>query len=165
MEVVILPLLISPLLQKKILPPEKPNEMLEAEKFRAVRRCWSELTSSALAVLFCSAQQEPELLWSLLFLSSLWPDLSIWGHFLRELNLRNLNLRAAHIDFSRQCILRHIKTILSISAPCGQIWAVLLSLSSLILSWFVVMLALVIRGYNLQNRKLFYILCYENIIL
>ena len=34
MEVVILLFLISAFFKKKILPPEKPNEMLEAEKFR-----------------------------------------------------------------------------------------------------------------------------------
>ena len=39
-----------------------------------------------------------------------------------------------HMNFTRQCALRHILTILSISAPCGQIWAVLQSLSSLILA-------------------------------
>ena len=42
-----------------------------------------------------------------LYLSSLWSDLSMWGHFLIVLNLRNPNLRSAHKNFVRQCTLRH----------------------------------------------------------
>ena len=35
-------------------------------------------------------------------------DLSMWGHFLIVLNLRNPNLRSAHMNFTRQSALRHI---------------------------------------------------------
>ena len=38
-----------------------------------------------------------------------------------SLNLWNQNLRSAHMNFTRQCTLRHIETILSILAPCDQI--------------------------------------------
>ena len=65
------------------------------------------LTSSALTNL--NLKHEQELLWSL---------------------LSNPNLRSVHMNFTRQCALRHIYTIHSISAPCVQIWAVLKSLSS-----------------------------------
>ena len=57
-------------------------------------------SSSALADLLCSDLQlklEQELLWSLpstVYTHPL-PDLSIWGHFLMVLYLRNLNLRSA----------------------------------------------------------------------
>ena len=44
-----------------------------------------------------------------LFLSSLWLDLSMWGHFLIVLNLRYPNMRSAHMIFMQQCQkLRHI---------------------------------------------------------
>ena len=46
--------------------------------------------------------------WTKLFLSSLWSDLSMWGHFLIVLNLRNPNLRPAHKNFVQQCTLRHL---------------------------------------------------------
>ena len=66
------------------------------------------LTSFALAVLFCSAQQEQELLWSLLSTPTT----------------------------------THHPLLSCFSAPCGQIWAVLQSLSSLILRWFKLALTL-----------------------
>ena len=57
-----------------------------------------------------------------LFLSPLWSDLSMWGHFFIVLNLSNPNLRSAHKNFMRQCALRHNKEMFSISAPSCLIW-------------------------------------------
>ena len=53
---------------------------------------WKILTSSALAVKFSKTHH---INFALLFLSSLWSDLSVWGHYLIVLNLRNPNLRSA----------------------------------------------------------------------
>ena len=48
-----------------------------------------------------------------LFLSSLWSDLSMWGHFLIVLNLRNQNLRSV-------CINTHLNNALYFSS----LWSV-----------------------------------------
>ena len=53
---------------------------------------------------------------TLLFLSSLWSDLSMWGHFLIVLNLRNLNLRSLH---NFMCRLRHISSLQSEHKHCS----------------------------------------------
>ena len=58
-----------------------------------------------------------------LFLRPLWSVLSMKGHFSIVIDLRNQNLRSAYKNFMRQCALRNLLKMLSISAPCGLIWA------------------------------------------
>ena len=57
---------------------------------------------------FWAAMHIKTLLGNALYLSSLGSNLSMWGHFLTVLNLRNPNLRPAHKNFVWQCTLRHL---------------------------------------------------------
>ena len=51
-----------------------------------------------------------------LFLSSLWSDLSMWGHFLIVLNLGNPNLRSAHKNYAATRIKTHFHNALYLSS-------------------------------------------------
>ena len=74
-----------------------------------------ESKSEVCAKEFCAAMHIKTPLDNALYLSSLWSDLSMLGHFLIVLNLGNPNLRT---KITRQRALRHISTMLSILAPC-----------------------------------------------
>ena len=58
----------------------------------------------------------------LLFLSSLWSNLSMWGHFLIVLNLRNPNLRSACAKEHGNAPYWPFYVLCCFSAPCGLIW-------------------------------------------
>ena len=58
----------------------------------------------------------------LLFLSSLWSNLSMWGHFLIVLNLRNPNLRSACAKERGNAPYWPFYVLCCFSAPCGLIW-------------------------------------------
>ena len=51
---------------------------------------------------FCAAMHIKTPLDNAVYFSSLWSDLSMWGHFLIVLNLRNPNLRSEHKNFVQQ---------------------------------------------------------------
>ena len=59
----------------------------------------------------------------LLFLSSLWSNLSMWGHFLIVLNLRNPNLRSACAKERGNAHYWPFYVLCCFSAPSGPIWA------------------------------------------
>ena len=104
----------------------------------------------ALLLQFCSAQQKQELSVVMVF------ALYFAYLFLIVLNLRNPNLMSTHMNFTRQCALRHIWTMLPI---CGQIWVVLQSLSSQNSSWFQIAFTVITgeedrNDYNLSRTQL-----------